>query len=398
MILEMRNVQRPSAKSKGFSFYEFFAGGGMARAGLGDGWRCAFANDFDPSKAAIYRDNWGHDSMVMEDVNLITTTALSGEVDLAWASFPCQDLSLAGNYAGLGLPASKTQTRSGSFWPFWRLMQGLVKERRSPRVIVLENVYGALTSNEGRDFASICAALTEAGYRFGAMVIDARLFLPQSRQRLFVVAVRGNIPIASGLHARFPIPVWHPPTLLGAFNKLHPDTKKRWLWWNLPVPPRHSMRLADIIEEKPTGVEWHTKAETERLIKMMSSINLAKLDAAKKSGRREVGGVYKRTRVIDGVKAQRAEVRFDDLAGCLRTPGGGSSRQTIIVVDGNHVRSRLLSPREASRLMGLPDTYKLPDRYNDGYHLAGDGVVVPVVRHLARNLIEPVLLSQPGNT
>jgi DNA (cytosine-5)-methyltransferase 1 len=87
---------------------------------------------------------------------------------------------------------------------------------------------------------------------------------------------------------------------------------------------------------------------------------------------------------------QRAEVRFDDVAGCLRTPGGGSSRQTLLVVHGDFVRSRLLSPREAARLMGLPDTYKLPGRYNDAYHLAGDGLVVPAVSFLSEHLLEPL--------
>ena len=391
MILQTKKSKHEGATSSDFSFYEFFAGGGMARAGLGEGWRCAFANDFDPAKVAVYRDNWGADKMVQEDVNLITTTALSGEVDLAWASFPCQDLSLAGNYAGLGLPTSREQTRSGSFWPFWRLMRGLVEEGRSPRLIVLENVYGALSSNKGRDFAAISRALSDAGYHFGAMVIDARLFLPHSRQRLFVVAVRGDICIPADLQANGPTSAWHPPALREAFGILQPKIRNRWVWWSLPVPAPHQVRFADVIEENPTGVKWHTRAETSRLIAMMSPLNRAKLRAAKKSGRREVGGIYKRTRIVDGVKQQRAEVRFDDLAGCLRTPTGGSSRQTIIVVDGPVVRSRLLSPREATRLMGLPDSYKLPARYNDGYHLAGDGVAVPVVRHLAQYLIEPVL-------
>jgi DNA (cytosine-5)-methyltransferase 1 len=86
----------------------------------------------------------------------------------------------------------------------------------------------------------------------------------------------------------------------------------------------------------------------------------------------------------------RAEVRFDDVAGCLRTPAGGSSRQTIIVVDGNVVRSRLISSRETARLMGLPETYKLPKGYNEAYHLMGDGVAVPVVRFLAHHLLEPL--------
>ncbi|GAB3116847.1 hypothetical protein GCM10027256_03030 [Novispirillum itersonii subsp. nipponicum] len=125
----------------------------------------------------------------------------------------------------------------------------------------------------------------------------------------------------------------------------------------------------------------------------MNPLHLGKVEAAKKAGRRVVGGVYKRTRIENGVKMQRAEVRFDELAGCLRTPGGGSSRQSIILVEGARVRSRLLSPREAARLMGLPDTYLLPSKYNEAYHLAGDGVAVPVVRWLAAQLFEPILAS-----
>ena len=105
-----------------------------------------------------------------------------------------------------------------------------------------------------------------------------------------------------------------------------------------------------------------------------------------------VGGVYRRTRVDEeGNRAQRAEVRFDDVAGCLRTPVGGSSRQSIMMVDGDEVRSRLLAPREAARLMGLPESYKLPENYNEAYHLVGDGVAVPVVRFLAARVLEPLL-------
>jgi DNA (cytosine-5)-methyltransferase 1 len=105
-----------------------------------------------------------------------------------------------------------------------------------------------------------------------------------------------------------------------------------------------------------------------------------------------VGAVYRRTRPDEhGVSRQRAEVRFDDLAGCLRTPAGGSSRQTILIVEEKSVRSRLLSVREAARLMGLRDDYVLPTRYNDAYHVCGDGVCVPVVRHIAAHILEPIL-------
>jgi DNA (cytosine-5)-methyltransferase 1 len=111
-----------------------------------------------------------------------------------------------------------------------------------------------------------------------------------------------------------------------------------------------------------------------------------------------VGGVYRRTRPgADGTRVQRAEVRFDDVAGCLRTPAGGSSRQVILVVDGPRVRSRLISARETARLMGLSEGYRLPANYNAAYHLTGDGVVVDVVRHLARHLFEPILARTSAN-
>jgi len=164
------------------------------------------------------------------------------------------------------------------------------------------------------------------------------------------------------------------------------------LWWNVPAPARRNTTFADLIEERPTSVDWHTDAERDLLIGKMSAVNKAKLDAAKRAGRRMVGCVYKRTRLDErGVKVQRAEVRFDDIAGCLRTPAGGSSRQVIVVVDGKTVRSRLISARETARLMGLDDQYRLPKTYNEAYHLTGDGVVVPVVRYLAEQLFEPLL-------
>ena len=61
-----------------------------------------------------------------------------------------------------------------------------------------------------------------------------------------------------------------------------------------------------------------------------------------------------------------------------------------MVVDKGTVRSRLLSPREAARLMGADDTFLLPDRYNDAYKAMGDGVVVPVVRWLSKQLLLPI--------
>lgn len=373
------------------SFLEFFAGGGMARAGLGEGWRCLFANDFDTAKAAVYARAWGSDGLPppelrVGDIGTLRTSDLPEvRADLAWASFPCQDLSLAGNGAGLA------GERSGSFLPFYLLMLGLRDRGRAPRAIVLENVCGLLTSHGGRDFADICAMLAKIGYRVGALVMDAVHFLPQSRPRLFIVATDRSLPVSS---ASGPSSLWHPPRLREAIARLRPDLKAEWSWFDPPAPAARNTSLADIIEADPADVAWHTPEETARIIARMSDVNLAKLAAARATAGRSVGAVYNRTRVEGGVKRQRAEVRFDDVAGCLRTPGGGSSRQTIMVVEGGRERTRLISARETARLMGLPDEYPLPARYNDAYHLTGDGVAVPVVRHIAEHILEP-LLSLP---
>jgi DNA (cytosine-5)-methyltransferase 1 len=374
------------------SFYEFFAGGGMARAGLGPDWQCLFANDVDPRKAASYAANWGADHLCVRDVATLTTADLPGVADLAWGSFPCQDLSLAG--AGAGLKGN----RSGTFWPFWKLIKALGEEGRAPRLVVLENVCGALSSHDGKDFAAIGSTLSNNGYRFGAVVINAIHFLPQSRPRLFIIGVRKSLPIPSALVAGGPEGECHPPALIEAYGKLSKRAQSSWEWWRLPAPPARKSVFSDLVEDEPHGVAWHTADETKKLLDMMSPFNLAKVEAAKKAGSRQVGTIYKRTRADgpNGEKVQRAEIRFDDVAGCLRTPVGGSSRQTIMVIEGERIRSRLLSPREAARLMGLPDTYKLPKNYNDAYRLAGDGVAVPVVRFLAEQILEPLLLAAPA--
>lgn len=372
------------------TFYEFFAGGGMARAGLGEAWTCTFANDFSPSKAAAYCANWGDEDFTLGDIAEVSTGQLPGRASLAWASFPCQDLSLAGAYAGLGEHGANVVTRSGTFWHFWTLMRGLKREGRAPRTIVLENVYGALTSRGGADFAAIGNALADGGYCFGAVVIDAALFVPQSRPRVFFVATLIDGPLPSGLTTAAPTE-WHPAALRRAQEQLHGRAREQWVWWNLPQSPARATRFGDLVEDSPADVAWHSEAQTARLLSMMSAGNRQKVKAAARAGQKAVGTIYRRTRPDeDGVKQQRAEVRFDGLAGCLRTPGGGSSRQTIMVVEGERVRSRLLSAREAARLMGLPDTYIMPKRYNEAYHLAGDGVCVDVVRFLAKSLLEPL--------
>jgi DNA (cytosine-5)-methyltransferase 1 len=369
-----------------FTTYEFFAGGGMARLGLGSAsgsaWRCSFANDICHKKALAYKAYFGDAEMRVADVAKLTPQDLPGTPTLVWGSFPCQDLSLAGNGAGLD------GDRSGAFRPFWKLMRKLIRLNRTPQIIVLENVVGALTSNGGADFGAIIGALVKEGYRAGALVMDAVRFLPHSRPRLFIVGVHEGVAVPGQVVSLEALEPWHTKSLRSVVERLPANLRAAWLWWNLPIPNEPIPSLASVIEENPTGVEWHTKEQTDHIIGLMSPLHREKLRKARQLKTKIVGTVYRRVRPNeDGIKVQRAEIRFDQIAGCLRTPSGGSSRQTIVVVEGNKVRSRLLSPREAARLMGVPDDYPLPVKYNDAYHLFGDGLAVPVVSWLNRHLL-----------
>ena len=205
---------------------------------------------------------------------------------------------------------------------------------------------------------------------------------------MFVIGVREDLTFEGADH---PTTDWHSARLIEAARALSEPLKMRWIWFRLPSPPLRNHRLADLLEPDDGLSNWHTDDHTQLLCSMMSEANRRKLDMALSSRGRHIGAVYKRTRIENGVRVQRAEVRFDGLAGCLRTPGGGSSRQTILVVDDGAIKSRLLTAREASRLMGLPDEYVLPQNFNEALHLTGDGVAVPVVRFLSQHVIEPIL-------
>ena len=189
-----------------------------------------------------------------------------------------------------------------------------------------------------------------------------------------------------------PAAPFHGRRVIEAHARLPSAPRTAWRWWRLATPPMRNEDLAAVLEPDAKA-QWHGRDQTARLISLLAPPHQAKLAAAQLTGERRVGALFRRTRVENGQRMQRAELRFDGVAGCLRTPGGGSSRQFVVLVEGADVRTRPLSPREGARLMGLSDSYRLPATTTAALHLVGDGVAAPVVRHLAAQLLEPLLAA-----
>jgi DNA (cytosine-5)-methyltransferase 1 len=355
---------------------EFFAGGGLARLGLAGEFDTIWANDIDPQKATAWTQNFGPQGFVLADIGALDVGAVP-TADLAWASFPCQDLSLAGGRAGL------SGERSGTFFHFMSIIKALKSQKRAPKVLVIENVSGLLTSHKGADFGVILEGLADCGYRAGVLEIDARFFVPQSRQRVFIIAVADDIAIPDTLIQGGC--VFESPAVQRA-SKDHPT-----LSWSLPTPPVLQQSLDDVIDHTDTSF-WR-QDRTEALLASLSPLHVKALAQIQASGRPKVATIYRRTRTKKGVKASFAELRLDGIAGCLRTPSGGSSRQFILFIEGDRIKVRGLNAREAMRLMGVPDSYTLPKSQLAGLKIAGDGVAVPVVAWLSRHLLRPLLVD-----
>jgi len=357
---------------------EFFAGSGLVRHGLSPFFEVVWANDICKKKAAVYTANFGDGELVVAPIEKISGTALP-QADLGWASFPCEDLSLAGGLSGMG-----PGTRSGLFWHWLRVLDEMNSKSR-PKVIVAENVVGFLVAHGGAYFRSAYHALRARGYIAGAIVLDAVWFLPQSRPRAFLVGVHEGT-LVEGLISKGPTSVFHPRAVRTAWQAVERDPD--WVWWRLPCPPARRIEFQDLCD---LDAPCDPPEKTERLLSLLSPANRRKLDAAVRTGKVIVGTGYRRVRKeADGIKRQRFEIRFDGVAGCLRTPEGGSARQFVVIVCNGKIRTRLLTLDEAARLMGAPPGFKLPGTYNDGYRALGDAVAAPVTRWLAQHLLFPL--------
>lgn len=355
---------------------EFFAGIGLMRMGLeAADWTTVFANDIDEKKWEMYRDHFGEDgTFLLGDVHKLTPTQVP-DVDLATASFPCNDLSLAGARKGLA------GEQSSAFWGFVRILTEMGKRR--PPMVLLENVTGFLTSHEGHDFRDALQALNELGYAVDAFIIDALRFVPQSRQRLFVVGTQRQPRVCRERNLKFYESDCRPPALAD-FIQWNPD-----LVWNirhLPQLPKSTARLADIVQDlSPNSAFWWNRERVDYLLNQMSRKHREQAETMIRGDRLSYATVFRRVRYGRSM----AELRTDGVAGCLRTPRGGSGRQILFVAGKGNCAVRLLTPRECARLMGADD-FVIKAPVNQALFGFGDAVCVPAIKWIAENYLTPV--------
>lgn len=352
---------------------EFFAGIGLARAGLEQaGFSIAWANDYETKKHQLYRSQYGSDTEYhVGDIADVTGIDLPTGSAIAWASSPCTDLSLAGNRDGLA------GRQSGTFWHFVRILDELGDDR--PPVAVLENVTGLASSHSGDDLTAAVRAFNSLGYSVDALAIDARHFIPQSRPRMFLVGALT------------------PPESDNGPSDLRPE----WLEWihsdptltthraPLPVVPplltEGFTALADQLSDDDP--HWWNPSRTADFLRSLSPVQAARLESLRASKQVSYRTAYRRTRQGKPVW----EIRPDDIAGCLRTARGGSSRQAVVKAGEDKVAVRWMTPHEYASLMGIPD-YRFGAATDNQIRFGfGDAVAVPVVAWLGKNYLMPLV-------
>jgi DNA (cytosine-5)-methyltransferase 1 len=364
---------------------EFFAGIGLMRLGLErQGWRVTFANDIDEHKRAMYlahfgeagAEGGGESDFALGDVHALPVERVPG-VTLATASFPCNDLSLAGARQGL---AGK---QSSAFWGFIRTLEELGPRR--PPLVLLENVPGFLTSHGGADFSRALQALDTLGYAVDVFQLDAAHFTPQSRRRLFVVGALASLLDASTAAPATMAPSETRPQALLAAIAATADV--RWQVRPLPTPPQRTQRLEDILDQLPDDAPaWWSEQRASYLLSQMSLRHRAVADAMIAGERWSYGAVFRRMRRGRSM----AELRTDGLAGCLRTPRGGSARQILFKAGFGRYQARLLTAREAARLMGAGE-FRISSSLNDALFGFGDAVCADAIAWISTYYLDPLV-------
>ncbi|MBF2005480.1 MAG: DNA (cytosine-5-)-methyltransferase [Chlorogloeopsis fritschii C42_A2020_084] len=379
------NVRNTGNSHSHLTCAEYFAGIGLVRLGLEQvGWNVIFANDWAHTKFEMYSAHFkdANKYYKVQDIFSVCPADIPNTL-LATASFPCIDLSLAGKLKGIN------GQHSGAFWGFTQILEN---QTNKPRLLMLENVAGWLTSNSGQDFRVTIQELNQLGYACDVYAIDAAHFVPQSRPRIFVIGVHTS-------HAHRDISIFSKRSSslkTQALEKaIGTNHDLRWNFLEVPaLPEKVKTDLSCVVENiSDNDDRWWLDDEVQRHLNMMSPVNLNYLKGLQDLPLYSYCTMYRRIR--EG--KQKAELRKDGIAGCLRTARGGSSRQMLIRVGQGTIRMRLMTPREYARLQGVPDNYPIPSQINQALTGFGDAVCVPVIVWIAENILNPLVKSLQEN-
>jgi DNA (cytosine-5)-methyltransferase 1 len=310
-----------------FTFIDLFAGiGGIRTAFEANGGKCVFSSEWDRWSQKTYFENFGE--IPQGDINKIELGEIPDH-ELLTAGFPCQPFSIAGvsKKKSLGREHGFKDKTQGTL--FFKIAEILEKKR--PKAFMLENVKNLKGHDGGNTYKVIEGTLKDLGYKVFADIIDARHYLPQHRERLFIV---------------------------GFDRKIFGDEPK----FSFPVPPKKKITLSKIFERKVDSKYILTNKLWQYL-----------QDYAEKHRQKGNGFGYG---LFDGKSVART----------LSARYYKDGSEILIKVPNSNPRR--LTPRECARLMGFDDSFKIPVSDTQAYRQFGNSVAVPVVSAVAGELVK----------
>jgi len=340
-------ARQPGSAAR-FRFIDLFAGIGGIRKGFeAHGGECVFTSEWNPFSRKTYLENYGEDHPFIGDITAVDAADVPDH-DVLLAGFPCQPFSIAGvsKKNALGRPHGFACTTQGTL--FFDVAR-IIAEKR-PAAFLLENVKNLVSHDRGRTFDVILQVLRdELGYDVHYRVIDGSHFTPQHRERIIIVGFREQ----------------------AAFS------------WDALALPGNGPRLASILH-RTDGREPVLPWDGERFFN---------------HGERRVQSKYTLTPGLWAYLQQYAEkhraagngfgygLAFPDSVTRTLSARYHKDGSEILVYQGEGVRPRRLTPRECARLMGLPDTFRIPVSDTQAYRQFGNSVVMPVMREVARTMM-----------
>jgi DNA (cytosine-5)-methyltransferase 1 len=333
------------ANSGRFRFIDLFAGIGGIRLGFeAHGGECVFTSEWNDFSKKTYLENFGDGHQFVGDIVPFPAEEVPDH-DVLLGGFPCQPFSIAGvsKKNSLGRPHGFECTTQGTL--FFDVARIIATKR--PKAFLLENVKNLLSHDKGNTFQVILQTLRdELGYEIHYRVIDGQHFTPQHRERIIIVGFR------------------------------EPTT---FSWGDLELP--ESGPILDSILHSTDGSEPFLPWDADRFFDHDSGIVQPKYTLTPKLWEYLQGYAEKHRAAGNGFGF--GLVYPDSVTRTLsaRYYKDGSE---ILVSQGEKKRPRRLTPRECARLMGFPDSFRIPVSDTQGYRQFGNSVVMPVMREVAR--------------